>query len=386
MRLLHTSDWHVGRTIHRRQRLDETKAALSEIVEIAQREEVDLILLCGDIFESFSPSAEAERVVYDTLLAFSSAGIPVVYLAGNHDYARRLAAVEGLLRAIDVHAVPSVRRPKEGGIIELEARSDGAEVQIAALPWVPERALFGAEEMMGLQGEPHQAYAERLGELINALCVFDADKVHVLAAHLFVSGAKPGGGERDLTMGQVFAVSGATLPTSPQYIALGHVHRAQVAPGTGLARYAGSPLQLDFGEAGQQKSVTIVDLEPGRPAKTRQVDLNEGRELLDVEATLDTLEEVDIDPEAYLRVFLECEGPTPGLVDRVRDVLGENVVEVRLVYEREDPEKRAAELKRMSPEKLFARYYQRRHGSKADESLTKLFSELYEEVSAPASN
>ena len=180
---------------------------LTEIVGIAEREEVDLVLLCGDIYESFSPSAEAERIVHDTVLAFSKAGIPVVYIAGNHDYARRLAAVEGLLRAIDVFAVPSVRRPDEGGIIEFKARSDGVGVQVAALPWVPERALFGAEEMMGLQGEPYQAYADRLAELVKALCVFDAGKVHLLAAHLFVSGAKAGGGERDLTMGQIFAVS-----------------------------------------------------------------------------------------------------------------------------------------------------------------------------------
>lgn len=386
MRLLHTSDWHAGRTIHRRQRLDETEAVLKEIVGIAEAEEVDVALVCGDIYESFAPSAEAERIVYDALLGLSKLGIPVLILAGNHDYARRLGAVEALLQAVDVHACPSVRRPDAGGIINLKARSDGSEIQVAALPWVAERMLFGAEEMMGLQGEPYQVYAERLGELIKALCTFDADKVHILAAHLFVSGAKPGGGERELTMGEIFAVNGASLPTSPQYIALGHVHRPQVAPGSGLARYSGSPLQLDFGEAGQEKSVTIVDVEPGKPAKPRQVKLTSGRQLLDIETSLDALDSVDVDPEAYLRVFLACDGPSPGLVDRVRDVLP-NAVEVRLVYERDDPEKRAAELKRMSPEQLFDRYYHRQHGADPDKGLTKLFSELYEEVAnAPATD
>ena len=89
-------------------------------------------------------------------------------------------------------------------------------------------------------------------------------------------------------------------------------------------------MQLDFGEAGQQKSVTIVELEPGRPAKALEVQLEEGRKLLDVETELDALDAVEVDPDAYLRIFLECDGPAPGLVDRVRDVLGENVVEVRL--------------------------------------------------------
>lgn len=313
MKLLHTSDWHAGRTIHRRQRLEEMGAVLGEIVDIATAEEVDLALVCGDIYESFSPSAEAERIVYDALLALSKAEIPVLMLAGNHDYARRLLAVQALLRAVNVHVCPDVRRPDQGGIVEFKARSDGTEVQVAALPWVAERLLYGAEEMMDLEGAPHQAYAERLSALITALCQFDPDKVNIFAGHLFVSGARPGGGERELTMGQIFALSGASLPTTPQYIALGHVHRPQDVPGCAVpARYCGSPLQLDFGEVAQQKSVTIVELEPGLPARLREVELTKGRQLLDVETPLDRLDDVDVDPEAYLRVFLECDGPAPG--------------------------------------------------------------------------
>lgn len=379
MRLLHTSDWHAGCTLHRRQRLEETEAVLREIVEVARNEEVDLVLVCGDIFESFSPSAEAERIVYETFLALSLAGIPALAIAGNHDYARRWLAIQALFEALDVHVRPEVRRPTDGGIVEIEAE-DGETAQIAALPWVAERALFGAEEMMGLQGEPYQAYAERLPELITALCAFDPDKVNVLAAHLFVSGAKPGGGERELTIGEIFAVNAAALPTTPQYIALGHVHRPQEVPGCAVpARYSGSPLQLDFGETEQAKSVTIVDVEPGRPAKTRQVALKQGRKLLDLEVPLDAIDDVEVDPDAYLRVFLQCEGPTPGLVDHVREVLP-NAVEVRLDYEREDPGKRAAELRSLTPTQLFDRYYRQRHGAKPEEALSKLFSELFEEV------
>jgi exonuclease SbcD len=386
VRILHTSDWHVGRTIHRRQRLDEARDVLQEIVEIAKSEKVDLAIVCGDTFETFAPSAEAERIVYDTLLALNSAGIPVVLIAGNHDYARRLLAVEALLAAVNVHVVAEVRRPGAGGLIEVPARSGDQIAQIAVLPWVPERSLFGAEEMMGLEEEPHKAYAEQIPRLLSALCDnFDPGKVNLLACHLFVAGSRPGGGERDLTMGEIFAITAAALPTSPQYIALGHVHRPQEAPGAPVpTRYAGSPLQLDFGEAAQRKSVTIVDVDPAKPARTREIFLTAGRQLVDLKFRLDELDAQEgADKDAYARVFLECGGPAPGLVEQVQEVLP-NAVEVRLVYEREHPERTVADFRSMSPVELFARYYEDYHGAEPAADLLRLFSELFEEVGGAA--
>jgi exonuclease SbcD len=387
MRFLHTSDWHVGRTIRRRLRLEEMRAALEEIVAIARDEQVDAVLVCGDTYETFAPSAEAERIVYDTLLALTrDVGVPVVLVAGNHDYARRLIAVQRLLEAINVYVVAEPKRPDEGGMIEIADRAGKQTAQIAALPWISERRLFGAEEMMGLQEDPHKAYAEKIPALLTELCSrFDTKKVNLLAGHLFVSGAKPGGGERELTIGQIFAVTGAALPTTPQYIALGHVHRPQEAPGTPVpTRYAGSPLQLDFGEVEQQKSVAIIDVEPGKPARASEIPLTRGRKLIDIHVALDELEtKAGADEDAYARVFLECDGPAPGLVERVQEFLP-NAVEVRLVYEREDPERIVSEYSSMTPGELFSNYYQKRHGSEPDESLSKLFNELFEEVSGGA--
>src|SRR5207249_3936249 len=146
-------------------------------------------------------------------------------------------------------------------------------------------------EMMGLEEAPHQAYAERLAEFVQVLCAeLDPSMATVFAGHVFVSGARLGGGERELTIGQIYAINPAALPTVVQYIALGHVHRPQDVPGAATpARYAGSLLQLDFGEAEQDKSVTIVELDPGRPARTRERLLSVGRRLRDVRGTLDEL-------------------------------------------------------------------------------------------------
>lgn len=386
MRLLHTGDWHVGRTLHRRQRLDECDAVLAEVTEIARREAVDVVLVCGDVFEHYAPSAEAERIVYSTLLALRATAAEVVVVPGNQDNAKRFGAVEQVFGAAGVRVVPEVRRPDAGGVVELTGR-DGTRVQIACLPWVAERLLYSAADLMREQEEPYKEYAEELPRLIQAMCAgLDPAAVTVLAGHMFVSGAAVGDGERDLTTGQVFAVNPAALPTTVQYIALGHVHRPQDVPGAATrARYAGSLLQLDFGEAAQTKSVTIVDAEPGRPPRVRELALNAGRRLLQIRGTLDELElHRGGEDDAWLKVELVCEGPQPGLADRVREILP-NALEVRLDYQREDADKRAGELRRLTPRELFARYYRERHGADTGEAVTKLFDELLMEVGgAPA--
>lgn len=385
MRILHTADWHVGKTLHRRQRLDEVDQVLDEVIAIAKDEQVDLTLVCGDVFDQFAPSAEAERIVYRALVGLRATGCAVIVIPGNHDNAKRFAAVEQLSGAAGIHIIPDVRRPEQGGVIEIAAR-DGAQVaQVAGLPWVPERALFGAEAIMGLEEDPNKAYAEQLPRLLTALCsTFDAGKVHLLAGHLFVGGSRVGGGERELTIGDLFAIAPQALPITPQYIALGHVHRPQPVSAAAVpARYAGSVLQLDFGEREQDKSVVIVDADPGRPAQMRTVPLTGGRRLLDVTGALDELEALDVDPDAYLRIILRCDGPTAGLADDVRAILP-GALEVRLDYEREAVTREPGETRHLAPRELFARYYADRHGAPADERLTKLFDELLEEVTGEA--
>jgi exonuclease SbcD len=386
VRILHTGDWHVGRTLHRRQRLEESTAVLGEVVAIAREETVDLVLVCGDVFEHYAPSAEAEKIVYATLLALRASGAEVVVIPGNHDNAKRFSAVEEVFAAAGVRIVSEVRRPQEGGVLELSAR-DGTRVQIACLPWVAERMLYTAADLMREQAEPFKEYAEELPRLIGLLCAgLDPDAVTLLAGHLFVSGAFVGASERELTVSQIFGIHAAALPTVVQYIALGHVHRPQDVPGAATpARYAGSLLQLDFGERGQAKSVTLVDVEPGRPARVSERALTLGRRLVQVRGTFDELAAHAVSEEnEWLKVELVCDGPQPGLADEVRRILP-NAVEVRLDYPRVDADRRAGDLRRLTPRELFACYYRERHGAELAGEVAALFDELLEEVGgAPA--
>ena len=353
---------------------------LSEIVGIAEGENVDVVLVCGDIFDHQSPSAEAEKIVYDTLLALERAEIPVLLLPGNHDNARRWKALEPLLDRFVIRVVPEVRRPDEGGIVRIPSRDKSTELQVAVLPWVYEQRLFGTREIMGLPSEVFQTYAEEMASLIEALCEpLDPSACTAFAGHLFVSGSKPGEAQRGLTIGQLYAVSHHALP-EVQYTALGHIHRPQrVLGATRPAYYSGSPLQLDFGEVEQEKSVTIVELQPGDPPEVRLVPIASGRRLRDVKGTYDELvaQQEALD-DAFLRVTLRCERPLPGIGDKIRALLP-NAVEVRLDYPR-DSKSTETRIRGLTPREQYRLYLKAKNQAEPNESELNLFERLLEEV------
>jgi len=197
-----------------------------------------------------------------------------------------------------------------------------------------------------------------------------------------VDGARVGGGERELHLGQVYAVNPQQLPTNAHYIALGHLHRPQEVAAASMARYAGSLLQLDFGEKEQGKGVVIVDAHPGRPARAEPVAITAGRRLRDLEGTLAELRalapEVDDD---YLRVRVKVDGPLPHLAEQVREILP-NAVEITPVYSKQDEQaQRGRErLGGLSPAELLASYHQETYGSEVPEAVAALFRRLLTEV------
>ena len=364
MRLLHTGDWHVGRTIRGRSRAEEFADALREVVGIAREEAVDAVLLAGDVYDQRSPSPEADALVFEALVRLYEASIPVVAIPGNHDAASRLGALAQLLRPIGVVVVPRVVPPSDGSLVEVASR-DGSEIaQVACLPFVPERRFGDAAALFRATEAWYQSYAEGMGRLIEAMCEpFRPDRVNVLLGHLFTDGAIPGGGEHQITIGIEYAVSPSRLPATASYVALGHVHRPQAVRGApSPTRYAGSLLQLDFGEREQTKSVAIVEAHPGVPAKVREVALSAGRRLVDVRGTVDeVLAKGRGLPDAHLRVEVLTEGPVPGLNDRVRDELP-SAVDVRISYERVEAEPAGPPVSSLASRDQFISFYRTEHG------------------------
>ncbi len=389
MRFLHTSDWHLGRTIKGKSRQDEFARVVLEVVDIAIRERVDAVLIAGDTFDAFSPPHDAEKLLYEALAQLLGAGIRVAMIAGNHDAAPHMDALSGVLQLAGIHAVGSVPLRMEDSTIMLPSRDGSETATIAALPWVPERLAIDYSTLFDGPEEAMKQYSGRLEQAIAHVCeAFSPATINIFMGHMLLEGAEipAEGGERKLHIGSNFAVQSASLPSTAQYVALGHVHRSQKIAGPGERHYAGSLLQLDFGEGGQEKYVNIVDAHPKLPAQVERIAMTGGKQLRTLRLPLADLDQhAGAHADDYLRVIVQLDAHVVALYDRVR-VLMPNAVEVSTEMIGElAASSTAAERRGLAPHELFTRFYAERRGGEAPAALLAAFNELYEEAEfAPA--
>lgn len=385
MKILHTADWHVGRRIRGRSRADEHRDVLREITSIADERRVDLVIVAGDLFDTASPTAEAEGIVFRSLLDLVEAGKRVVLVSGNHDNPHRLAAVRPLLDLAEVTTGAFLAPPDQGGVVDVRCAS-GEVARIALFPFQSQRSIVRAEDLMDAEAAEHgQKYDGRCRYILRALTRgFGADTVNIVVAHLAVVGGEAGGGERGAHTIFDYQVSAQAFPASAHYVALGHLHKAaQKIPGACPIWYSGSPLQLDFGDGDERKSVLIVDADPARPARVEAVPLTSGRRLRTIRGALRQLEATSAEADdAFLRVIVE-EERRPGLADEVREMLP-NAVDVVVARAEESahaPEAWSIESLHGSPSELLGRFLDE-EGIEGG-ALLNLFGELMEEESAP---
>lgn len=381
MRLLHTSDWHVGKKIRGHSRHDEHEAVLGEIVSIAAEQAVDVVLVAGDLFETASPPPEAEDLVYRTLLALARTSAHVAVIAGNHDNARRLSAVGPLLELGNIHLLTDAAAPESGGLRTIDI--EGTTLNLAMLPFVSQRGIVRATELMDQAAFEHaNAYAARIRTLLELLSEpFSPDAINVIMAHAFVHGGNIGGGERLAHLVEEYAVTAQSFPAAASYVALGHLHRAQKIAGPSPIHYCGSPLQLDFGDDEQPKQVNVVDVEPGAPAAVDAIRLTTGRPLRTLTGTLDQVraaadEYSETDNPAWLRVRLD-EPRRADLANDVRNLLGERVVDVQMMHTDNATSTRPNRQVGRDPVGLFGDYLTELGVD--DDRVTALFVELLED-------
>ena len=383
MKFLHTSDWHVGRTIRGRSRIDEFGAVLGEVVRLATDERVDVVLMSGDLYDHKVATPDDDRVVLETLVRLRESGARVVAIAGNHDSPGRWDALRPLLRPLDITVVTKVARPEEGGAVEVPSRDGSETALIACVPFVAERYFGEAARLFAASENWAQDYAQGMGDLIAEMArSFRPHRVNVLLAHLFATDVDLGsGGESPLTVTLDYAVPPARFPGTASYVALGHVHKPQaVTASPSPARYAGSPLQLDFGERDQQKSVVIVEATGGMPARVREVPLAAGRKLLDLAGTLDELRaQAATVGDAWVRATVRVDAPVPGIVAAVHEILP-SAVEVKMDYPRAEEAPAAAGMISLSPREQFAAYYRMKHAAEPPAGVLAAFGEVLEAV------
>ena len=383
MKILHTSDWHVGKVLKGRDRYDEHQAVLADIVRTASTENVDLVLVAGDLFETSAPAPRSQGLVMRTLLALAQDGRQVVVIAGNHDNQNLIDAVyRPVLGAIGLHVLGLPKQPDAGGTTRLRTR-DGTDVVVAALPFLSHRYAVRAAEVVFHEFAEHALdYSARVTEIVRVLTEgFTPDAVNVVMAHGTLLGGRRGGGEREVQTSLDYELPASMFRPSAHYVALGHLHRQQEIPGPCPIYYSGSPLAVDFGEEANQPSAMIVTADPAIRANAVPVPITGGRSLKTLRGTLEeVVAEGEEAGDAYLRVVL-AEPERAGLGDLVRDKLP-NTLEVLLDdAHRRRPggggDKGPSRIGR-SPVQLFGDYLAEQNIE--DPRITAMFAELLDEI------
>ena len=269
LKLLHTSDWHIGRTLYGRKRYEEFEAFMSWLAETIQQNEIDALLVAGDVFDTSAPSNRAQELYYRFLCRVAASSCRhVVVVAGNHDSPSFLNAPKELLKALDVHVVGSSTSSPEDEVLVLCNEQDAPELIVCAVPYLRDRDIRVAEagesvedkERKLIEGiRTHYAAVAALAEQKRE--ELGADIPIVGTGHLFTAGGQTvdGDGVRELYVGSLAHVTAGIFPACFSYLALGHLHVPQKVNGSETIRYSGSPLPMGFGEARQQKSVCQVE-------------------------------------------------------------------------------------------------------------------------------
>lgn len=392
MRILHTADWHLGRTLEGRSRQAEQEAFLEELTGIVRNEQIDIILLAGDIYDSVNPPSAAEKLFYDGVSRLADHGARhVAVIAGNHDNPERLAAAAPLA---DRHGIRLWGLPTADAV-ELGVARTGEKAILFPLPY-PSESRLG--ELLSEQADEsllRSAYSDRVKAIVQrAAASFRKDTVNLVMSHLYVlGGSESEGSERPIQVGGAYTVDTAALcAPGAAYVALGHLHRPQNLKADIPVRYSGSPLAYSFSEAGQAKSVTILDAEPGKPVSMTEIPLSSGRPLVEWRAT-EGMEQVHrwLDEGRDSRAWIDL---TVHLTEALSmDQLQllrkrhEGLIHIRPVYPDMAKSEQGA-VRSLPLDELFRRFYSRQTGGAEPEpELVKLFlSMLYpdEHIAAAA--
>lgn len=395
LRILHTADWHLGKTLEGYSRLPEQNEFLAELNEIADKEKIDLILIAGDVYDSANPSAQAERLFYDSVKKLAANGQrAVLVIAGNHDSPERLAAASSLAyeHGIILLGQPgSVARTGRLGEFEIEEAGEGyvklmireERAVILTLPYPSDKRLQEVLSVADEEEERRKSYSDKVKEFFaNLSSHYSSDTINLAISHLYINGGIESDSERQIQLGGSFAVDPSALPPA-QYIALGHLHRPQLVKGAEKdAYYSGSPLQYSKSEIYYSKSVYIVDVQAGEKAKVKEYLLRNYKpiEVWKCKNIEEALQECTDKQEGNSWVYLDI------ITDRVltqaeikeMKSFRKDIVQIRPIFVDED-DKENYEIdngQTLKIDELFQAFYHEQRGAEPPQDIMDLFYEI----------
>jgi len=268
MKVLHTSDWHLGRSLYGQKRYVEFGQFLDWLSATIVSEQVDILLVAGDIFDTSAPSNRAQSLYYQFLCRVAASPCRhIIVIAGNHDSPTFLDAPKALLRSLDVHVIGGATENIDDEILLLKDAEGRAELLVCAVPYLRDRDIRQVQAGESLADKDHNLlegirnHYHRVAERAESQRKTLGLNIPIIAmGHLFTAGGKTidGDGVRELYVGSLAHVNASIFPPCINYVALGHLHVPQKIGGAEHMRYSGSPLAMGFGEATQQKSVCLV--------------------------------------------------------------------------------------------------------------------------------
>lgn len=398
MRILHTGDWHLGKNLEGQSRMDEQELFLKDFIDIVEENKVDLVIIAGDVYDSSNPPARAEKMFYNTLKKLSKNGERLtLVIAGNHDNPERLVAAGPLAME---HGIIMVGTPKTivqcgeygqhkvinsgEGFVEIEINNEKAV--ILTVPYPSEKrlneVLYGA---MDETCERIKSYSDRIKLLFDSLKGnFKEDTINLVVSHLFATGAENTGSERNIELGGSFIVDKECFPDEAQYIALGHIHKPMILPGTNKKiRYAGSPLQYNKKEISFEKKCFIVDVKANEEANIDEIkfDMYKPIEVWKCDSIDEAIYKCEENKDRECWVYLEIKTDRYIREDEIKAMkkLKGDIIEIipKITLDEEENDERSFSEK--SFQELFTDFYEKERGVKPEEDLLELLLNIVKE-------
>lgn len=398
MKILHTADWHIGKLLEGKSRLEEQRVVLEQFVSIADTTNADVICIAGDVFDNGHPSAGAEMLLYHTLKELSKQGQRlVVLIAGNHDQPSRLEAIVPLARehGIIIYGTPRTKIPSgkygnfgieslEEGVFSFSCK--GEKAVFACIPYVSEKTL---NEVLYREEDSDEKravdYAEKIGELFQKKASwYQEDTINVLVSHVFTLGCKKDGSEQGMMLGNSYLLSPEVFPEKAQYVALGHVHRPQKVIGShGRIRYSGSPLPYRLQETVIAKQCSLVTLHPQEEAVVKEFYFDNPKpiEKWVCESYEEALKKCEENQNRPCYVYLQIYTDTYIREEQLKELKGykEDILEVIPVFPETEQKKTGSVFTEKSFLELFLDYYQEKKGILPEEEILETLQEILKE-------
>lgn len=381
MKVLHTSDLHIGKKLMGRERYAEYRAVLSEICSVCRERGVELLLIAGDIFDTYTPSAEAEEIFYSGIKEISEV-CPVLVISGNHDDYVRLTAASALAEELNVYIVgnnlQAIKCGGSGKVFPVKSgcgwvvfeNKAGEKLYVNVLPY-PNEARFR-------EGRSDETFEEKAARWIAAGEEGKTEKIpSIFLSHIFVAGGAVSDSEREIDLGGARAVPLKLLPDC-DYCALGHLHKRQKIGKN--AYYCGAPMQFSFDEAGAEKSVNLFDITKNGIENFEQIPVTSAKKLIRLQANDADggVELLQKNTEYYVELTLNLTEPLTANQSALLHSQ-ENLVSLKAEVKNLQTDFEKVSYKDKSASQLFSEYYKSRYGAEVSAELLALFLSLTEE-------